>query len=447
MGNIDHDYDDPVKQLSRAKQQEFEDRFLPKDKSEIKVLCLPGRKGLELSIYDNLGIERRNIYGVESDYDCFCDLRDLKSSIALPESNIDLETFLLRAIKKRQQFGIIAIDHTSFLNQRRWYELQLIASYGLLGDNGILITNFQAAREDNDTKNFLKRVSQTSKRRPTRNDILLRPEKTMREISDTEFSLAEDRSRTIRDLIIGTFLAGRLNLRYDILIKSVLGYENLTHEFTKECLNDPILRKEIEWIYGRNIQEKFMRHQLFGIAVLIGLQETLVQSAKGHSIEDKMPAIRYVYEQALKYPYFITDSESYRYISNSGTPMFMDMFKMTHLTELQRMYEEMVYCDKKPGTVSFFPDLGRTERNNRFLQTNLASQIYLEFQQKSLAHKERIYLGSSAKRERREKITKDDAIGLLEVGYTPEEIAEIFTGFTDRQLAAFKAHITMGTYR
>lgn len=46
----------------------------------------------------------------------------------------------------------------------------------------------------------------------------------------------------------------------------------------------------------------------------------------------------------------------------------------------------------------------------------------------------------------KDTITKQDAIDFLKLGCTPREIAECFDGFSKMQIAAFKAHLTMGTY-
>ncbi|MFA5188374.1 MAG: hypothetical protein WC460_03360 [Patescibacteria group bacterium] len=46
----------------------------------------------------------------------------------------------------------------------------------------------------------------------------------------------------------------------------------------------------------------------------------------------------------------------------------------------------------------------------------------------------------------RTKIDKNTAIMLLRQGKTPIEILKKHTGFTKMQLAAFSAHLTMGTY-
>ena len=57
---------------------------------------------------------------------------------------------------------------------------------------------------------------------------------------------------------------------------------------------------------------------------------------------------------------------------------------------------------------------------------------------------ERIYLGSSWKPK--DRLTEEQAKELLVSGCSPAEISEVYAGFTKMQLAAFKAHQTMGTY-
>ncbi len=67
-------------------------------------------------------------------------------------------------------------------------------------------------------------------------------------------------------------------------------------------------------------------------------------------------------------------------------------------------------------------------------------------EEKNFKMPERIHLGSSWKPpKRKERISKKKAIELLRGGFSPKEIVECFSGFTKRQLAAFKAHyVTMG---
>jgi hypothetical protein len=58
------------------------------------------------------------------------------------------------------------------------------------------------------------------------------------------------------------------------------------------------------------------------------------------------------------------------------------------------------------------------------------------------------YLGSSWHPPKRlERISESEAKELLGSGYTPKEIVQNYRGFSLMQLAAFKAHQTMGTYQ
>jgi hypothetical protein len=60
---------------------------------------------------------------------------------------------------------------------------------------------------------------------------------------------------------------------------------------------------------------------------------------------------------------------------------------------------------------------------------------------------ERTHLGSSYDpSKRRRRISRKNALDLLKSGVPAAEIVEAYGGFTLRQLAAMKAHITMGTY-
>lgn len=59
-------YDNPTKQLWRAKWKEFIAKHtLPGERGKMKVLCLPGKKCLEIPLYLELGFSPKNITGVE----------------------------------------------------------------------------------------------------------------------------------------------------------------------------------------------------------------------------------------------------------------------------------------------------------------------------------------------------------------------------------------------
>jgi hypothetical protein len=59
-------YDNPTKQLWREKWKEFIAKHtLPSERQNMKVLCLPGKKCLEIPLYLELGFNPKNITGVE----------------------------------------------------------------------------------------------------------------------------------------------------------------------------------------------------------------------------------------------------------------------------------------------------------------------------------------------------------------------------------------------
>ena len=59
-------YDNPTKQLWRQTWKKFlESRTLPHERERMKVLCLPGKKCLEIPLYLDLGFNPKNIVGVE----------------------------------------------------------------------------------------------------------------------------------------------------------------------------------------------------------------------------------------------------------------------------------------------------------------------------------------------------------------------------------------------
>jgi hypothetical protein len=59
-------YDNPTKQLWRQTWKKFlESRTLPHERQKMKVLCLPGKKCLEIPLYLDLGFNPQNIVGVE----------------------------------------------------------------------------------------------------------------------------------------------------------------------------------------------------------------------------------------------------------------------------------------------------------------------------------------------------------------------------------------------
>ncbi len=202
----------------------------------------------------------------------------------------------------------------------------------------------------------------------------------------------------------------------------------------------------------------------------------------------------------------IKDASPYSYVSESGAPMLGDIFFLSHPERVYRAARSL--ADSCGFPREFSPDSHFLNRLVEFQKENSRFASGSDLKALSERVKNRVFLGSSAKpvltkakalelmrqgvsleeirkthrgwtnkplsqwkahltmgtydaapQEIREtvredpedgdleKITKEEAIGLLASGIPPKEINEAYpTSFTLGQLAAYKAHLTMGTY-
>lgn len=151
-------------------------------------------------------------------------------------------------------------------------------------------------------------------------------------------------------------------------------------------------------------------------------------------------------------PYVAREMERYRYISNTGSPMLTDMIFFDQMrSKIEKCSDFIKVVDSNPPYIVFNP---RNIEQNRFLH-QLGK--FFDYSIQSIDPPERIEIKShrvnGVQKPRKEnvksemKISKDDAISLLKDGIPIGEILEAFpNSFTKGQLAAIKAHITMGTY-
>jgi hypothetical protein len=119
------------------------DRKKPKD---VKVLCLPTGKGLEITqIYDRLGIPRQNIWAVERKRQEFKLL-----SRNFPDVNLyhgDVLDFLNQT---NETFDILSLDFQGHLTEKHVYTFDRIFRNKLIGKRGLIIYTFMRGRERED---------------------------------------------------------------------------------------------------------------------------------------------------------------------------------------------------------------------------------------------------------------------------------------------------------
>ena len=160
--------------------------------------------------------------------------------------------------------------------------------------------------------------------------------------------------------------------------------------------------------------------------------------------------------------YFVADQRRLRYIGDKGSAMLVDINYVKHL-DLSRTFRLSIDPQNLDWKVSkYHPSL---EKEAIGLISDFCNCRYRCFGN-SLAPRENLgsaygenkVLGSPADHTlsglspqpgsgNKETLSKAQVLDLLSSGFTPAEIAQCYTGFTKMQLAAFKAHQTMGTYR
>src|SRR3989344_2928766 len=209
---MDKTYNDPVKQKAREKLRDFIARNLsfikPKD---IHVLCFPGaeKEGEEAievkEVYDPLGIPRKNIVGLETDKIKFERLQRADLGIELVKASDT--RFLERAGAEGRRFDVISLDYTSFLTDERMYALDLIDGDELLGNFGIIATNYMGRREHKDAQSLLKLNTLLFSEYTTAASVmelgLGQMEKLENKLMNTNFDLTKEREKTLRHIVVG----------------------------------------------------------------------------------------------------------------------------------------------------------------------------------------------------------------------------------------------------
>lgn len=429
-------YNDPVKQKTREKLEDFIRRniLLHKKPEEIKVLCFPGaeqdgEEAIEVKeVYDKLGIKRENITGLEIEKTRYERLKKANLGIEVVfSSDID---FLEE--ERGRTFDVISLDYTSFFTEGICYALSMIAGQQFLAKRGILCTNVMAARENEEAKEIIKWNKGFKEKNPTVLEILNKHNEVIKKIEETPLELKEDRANTLARLIGCLFLKGRMAISVEPfkIFKHAQQMIKNIHELFKK---DP--EQERKNCYGRNIEEKLAlckesRTQIYSGAIYSLAKVGLLP----HEVD--------LFMMILTKPYFIEALESYNYISNSRTPMLLNLFYLDqHRTELQRLADYFsIQSDEDGLCINILPaEYSPTKRMKIKKQVKEKIEELVkkmtDFYSKEIKP---VYLGSSYQPPQKEKISEADVIDLLKSECSPDEIWDCYSGFTKKQLEEIK---------
>ena len=462
-------YRDPVKRIAREKVREFIANAYPnpKRRKDLTVLCFPGaevvgEEALEVRhIYDQLGIPRRNITGLEY---------DRKKALRLKDANLGIEVVSEEDWKFLQDtdrtFDIISLDYTTYFRDSQRFAIDLISARALLGSRGVLVTNYFGAREGADEKELLTLNERFAKAGLSLADVdRIGFHKAVEISKEHEVELRDTRSKTIQQYIVESLDSGRLSLDSlgirrlfdpDYIKEQERIINQIIDEAKKEGDKMPLGRNGVE--IGARVGTTHYRNKK-------EINELLKKLVKN---KDFTVPLAFLLQMELTRPYVLEAHESYSYVSNKSSPMLLDLWLLNNFTnnfprniftitpsKMQKNPDDTYKC-VIPAIVDYFVGLPEREVNERLERLERGfEQIIIPIvnRQPKISILERQFLGSSYthvpkqdRQARKDKITKEEAIELLASGVPVKEIADAFSGYTERQLAAFKAHITMGTY-
>ncbi len=453
-------YNDAVKQESRAKLKGFVKKNLLSHMSprDVRVVCFPGaevdgEEALEVKeVYDSLGIPRENVMGIEYDAKNHERLKNAGLGIRFTDRPMDAYDFFKTTSEK---FDVISLDYTG---QRTWKERDIaryIAGKGLLGNGGIYCTNHSANREGVKMKKGLLSVMREKEALESMKDMM---------------PLAED---NFLETVVGE--GSRILDKYDEMSSSIK-----EKTFDLNLLRDQIARDNVEIFRGGVLEVSpheniFARSQIFSEIVECyrkDLGKELSKRKFGVLGEDygvykmafrdflSMAESEFVRSGVVKKDvalkalhflnldfnkgYAVRNIERYSYTSNKNTNMLLDIMEVKRLPDMLAQNVNKI--------ISLSPDGQGMKYNPCFLSPKAFRGVVSRVKRVPSSWIDvnipaPIYLGSSwVPPKRKKKISKEKAVELMRDGISPRALAEEYSGFTKGQLAAFKAHITMGTY-
>lgn len=468
--------EDSVKALARTKQREFIKRALPHfDPKKTCVFCLETSEGAEITqVYDTLGIPRSNITVAQPDPAQAEAIRE-RFGVYVRET-MDLPFFQRTA----NQFRIISLDYTGQQTQETTEAIRTIACKHLLGDKGVLVTNFAGYRESKNMRRtllqqFIEHVDQLPKEAQPETDFISYLEPGVR--LDSE--LWEKVREAITVTTLKTLRQSKMNKK-----KPPITY---SHPYV-EATNKLILERAAAILaipgYLTELEE---RQKEFGISrektfeIVEQLRTNPEINPEIWILAQRQAATKFIAEQEKVVPsvasllargsvsrfgdgYHASAIERYRYTSNKGANMILDMFSLERPVKVWNTLDKILAVENRKIIV-----------NPKGWTRAKLDRVFFEFYHgfKPLVDRRilppQIYLGSAipdrisiddvitltesssldeimgSYRPLRKNLTREEGLALVDRGVTSADIERHF-GTPVMRLAAWKAHRTMGTY-
>ncbi|MBT4824686.1 hypothetical protein HN695_08040 [Candidatus Woesearchaeota archaeon] len=347
---VNKSYSDPVKQLSRDVVVDFvRKHYQPHEIRKLKVACFPGPEMLEVTHqWDQLGIQRRNVYGFEShpqSYQRLCERvsQETKKS-RIKTFNEDVADFLER---ENQRFDIIFLDYDGFFGRNVDRVLHAISEEQRLAERGIVGINVREGREHKKRqRDYLMSLSHFSmdetntpnlpgleiphagKKKLTIDEhadrIIAINDYMDRKIEERDYDLTEIRNSVFtRTILTRLFQGKRLDQMPNLFVEGVIRehVEHYKRFFTE-------LNAKTDGRFFRNdpkLEEAVKSDDIDYIPNLPGFKTTIIDALyenTGLSVQE----VAYFYSKE-RFAYYMQDHDCFKYISKPGNvPMIGDLF-------------------------------------------------------------------------------------------------------------------------
>lgn len=452
-----------AKQRSRKLFRKFIKRNLP-NYQNAKILCLPGHEALEIfEVYDKLGIPRENITGLERDFESYKKLKAKKLGIKLFHG--ELEAFVTS--EPSGDFNILSLDFMGHLGTFENDIFALMNSRHVAVDECVVFTNFAGAREQSKTQEYYRDGENSSSL------------SFYRACEASNFSRFQEDTKNARDDLKEYSSSEQLKKglknkaeNMSLVLQRTLSYRD-SADFIARLAEDAFLSDTEKGAFfnaAHVLQNSLHKSKSvpMGMLVLTALKaaqflaekiatESIPFAAREYKTEEHINNIKTGVSislyQALMYAYapqrHIESFSSCKYVSSNGMPMLGDMFHLKtkkgfcYLRNLTNRDADTFWKFVRP----FF------ERPHHSVMVDLDIVIRQHptyFSKAKWEPTARIFLGTENElKDAIVPLSKEEskavAIRMLKENQ-PIDLIVAAAGVSKGTIAAWKAHITMGTY-
>jgi hypothetical protein len=389
----------------------------PKTRRNLSVLFLPSVEAYDYyEIFEPLGISPDNIIGFEIDKTAYKKNQAKKHPFKTVLRNV--ADFLE---EEDERFDIISLDFKGMLTRDMVYLIKTIIGKPRLYPRGILHTNFFGRREPKSVKEWYDAPFQTFQ---GRKEWLAKFDLTAS--SKIEYNASDALSKR-RDY-------GITNLIKDIAEVGISNVDLIEpfKEFCRLSNRPDAIDDKLQW----------------GKIVEIIHSEFKKMSPTHDSFLQKIAILGFLIARHQK-GYYPVEIDSFYYLNETRSGMYSDIFYFNQYPQLfnkQNFPMDLVMKKLSNGGIHLIDNvhsLPVLESNRQFNKCLRYAKVALNKLKVLDEIVPREFIGSAVKK----RIKKDQAIELLLDGVTIPEILEEYTGLSVGQLSAYKAHVTMGTYK